>query len=515
MKGIVAYKNGNYAIVLTKNGSFMKVKATKDMVIGQEIDSNRPSERAKRRRLVTRIASIAAAGLLTLGVGYAGYCYTLPYSYVHVDINPSVELTVNIYDRIIEVEALNHSGEGLIDASDLKNHRVDIAVKQLLNAAVEQGYLDSDDPQLAGKGIISGKGQTTEEADIVTGGQVPDKPVAAGKAQAADQGGSEPSTVQNAILLTVSSNSSKKSTALRENIEKAASKELEKEKVNSEILIGEASIEQRNDARRFGVTPGKLVLIEDALESEAEPVSQIKEFKRASINDLLKKASDKAEEKSKQEVERVKQEEQEAREKAKQEEQEAKEKAKQEEQEAREKAKQEEQEAKEKAKQEEQGAREKAEQEEQEAREKAEQEEQEAKEKAKQEVQKAKEKARQEVQKAKEKARQSNSGKSFWDDAAKKRQTQKDNNHSNSAKSGNGKKNNAEKLQKDLKDEREKLREDLLGQLKGRQDNNHENQYKINGRKDSLYKQNSNDRDKKREWGSWLNSSKKSNNSRR
>ena len=127
--------------------------------------------------------------------------------------------------------------------------------------------------------------------------------MAAGKAQAADQGGSEPSTVQNAILLTVSSNSSKKSTALRENIEKAASKELEKEKVNSEILIGEASIEQRNDARRFGVTPGKLVLIEDALKSEAEPVSQIKEFKRASINDLLKKASDKAEEKSKQEEE--------------------------------------------------------------------------------------------------------------------------------------------------------------------------------------------------------------------
>jgi hypothetical protein len=434
VKGIVAEINGKYAIILTKNGSFVKVKTAADMVIGQEIDMDRPSGKAKKTRLTSKIISIAAAGLLALGVGYAGYSYTLPYSYVHVDINPSIELTMNIYDRIIGAEALNSSGEELLNGSNLKNQKVDTAVKQLLNAAVQNGYLTGDEPQ-------------SEQT-----GQALDKP---GKDDD-EQLTKDESSIDNAVLLTVSSNNSRKSNELRGNIEQAAAKELEKEKVKSKILTGEASIEQRNDARRFGVTPGKLVLIEDALELKAEPAPQIEELKNASIKDLLEKASDKADKK------------------AKREEQQAKERAKREEQQAKERAKREEQQAKERAKREEQ----------------------QAKEKAKQEEKKARENAKQSENKANS-VKQNDTGKGSRNDPAQKNQTWKNNNQKPSYNNKKDEKDNSKKTQKNLKEEREKLRQDLLGQIKGRQDNYFGNQHQKDESKGKQSNHNSSKNQKK------------------
>jgi hypothetical protein len=489
VKGIVAEINGKYAIILTKNGSFVKVKTAADMVIGQEIDMDRPSGKAKKTRLTSKIISIAAAGLLALGVGYAGYSYTLPYSYVHVDINPSIELTMNIYDRIIGAEALNSSGEELLNGSNLKNQKVDTAVKQLLNAAVQNGYLTGDEPQ-------------SEQT-----GQALDKP---GKDDD-EQLTKDESSIDNAVLLTVSSNNSRKSNELRGNIEQAAAKELEKEKVKSKILTGEASIEQRNDARRFGVTPGKLVLIEDALELKAEPAPQIEELKNASIKDLLEKASDKADKKAKREEqqakERAKREEQQAKERAKREEQQAKERAKREEQQAKDKAKWEEQQAKDKAKWEEQQAKDKAKWEEQQAKDKAKREEQQAKDKAKREEQQAKEKAKQEEKKARENAKQSenkansvkqnDTGKGSRNDPAQKNQTWKNNNQKPSYNNKKDEKDNSKKTQKNLKEEREKLRQDLLGQIKGRQDNYFGNQHQKDESKGKQSNHNSSKNQKK------------------
>ncbi len=478
MKGIVVETKGKYAIILTQGRSFVKVKAMADMPIGEEIDLNRPAGRTKNTRVITKITSIAAAGLLALGLGYASYCYTVPYSYVHVDINPSIELTANIYDRIIGVEALNTSGEELLGGSNLKNHKVDMAVKQLLNTAVQHGYLNAYELLPADSGSAVEGQQAGDGQGMAYSGQALDNPqeppTTISKTETKSEG-----AIENAVLLTVTSNNSKKSNALKDNIVKAATKELRKEKVRSEVLIGEASVEQRDAARVYGVTPGKLVLIEDVLESE--PESQIEELKKVPIKDLLSKASHKAKEKAKQEKQK-------AREKAKQEEQKAREMAKQEEQKAREMAKQEEQKAGEKAKQEEQKASEKAGKEEQRAKEKAEQE----------EIRKQNDRKEKQSENKNNSVRQSSTGKGFGNDSTQKRRAGEDDqkggfndntgnnsrknenskwnagsNSKNQDNSGNSKakdnkkdKNKSKKTKEDLKREGERLREELLDQMK-------------------------------------------------
>ena len=269
MKGIVAQIEGKHAIVLMQDGAFRKVRARPYMETGIEIDIDQPSEKVSNTRFAMKITSIAAAALLALGTGYGAYSYTVPYSYVHLDINPSIELTANVYDRIIKAEALNEDGRKLLEVRDLKHEKINEGVSDLLSVAVEKGYLIEDSVQTNDTTDNTGEGAN-----------------ASGLAQDNAGNGSNAS-----VLLTISSNNSKKSGKLKKELMDTASKELHADKVDSGILVGEASLEQRNEAKGLGVTPGKLALIEDAMEDE--PGLQLDVLRSSSVKDLIKKIQDK------------------------------------------------------------------------------------------------------------------------------------------------------------------------------------------------------------------------------
>ncbi|HEX2945683.1 MAG TPA: anti-sigma factor domain-containing protein [Clostridia bacterium] len=268
MKGIVAQVEGKYAIVLAQDGSFRKVRAKPFMETGIEIDMDQPAKKVRKTGYIMKAASIAAAALLALGTAYGAYSYAMPYSYVHLDINPSIELTANVYDRIIKVEALNEDGRKLLDGRNLKHSRLEIGVSDLLDLAVDKGYLEEDDLQ-AGSSVPVG----TESSGA-----------AEGTAGTGTEGQEE---IDNAVLLTISSDNSKKSGELKKELRDIAARELDTDKIDSEILVGEASMEQRNEAKELGVTPGKLALIENAIETE--PELQLEELKRNSVKELLRK----------------------------------------------------------------------------------------------------------------------------------------------------------------------------------------------------------------------------------
>ncbi len=63
-------------------------------------------------------------------------------SYVAVDINPSIILTTNPWDKVIEVEALNEDAETLLIDVELIGLQVDEAVELIVAEATEMGYID-------------------------------------------------------------------------------------------------------------------------------------------------------------------------------------------------------------------------------------------------------------------------------------------------------------------------------------------------------------------------------------
>lgn len=87
--------------------------------------------RTRRRRPARYLAAVACLVLLVAGIG--GYqFYFAPTSVLSIDINPSLELGVNRFDRVVTVQSYNEDGQALADTLELKYLDYREALDQLL-----------------------------------------------------------------------------------------------------------------------------------------------------------------------------------------------------------------------------------------------------------------------------------------------------------------------------------------------------------------------------------------------
>lgn len=89
---------------------------------------SRPVPRRQSRAFT---ACAACACLLFLLFG-GRWLYFTPTSVISIDINPSIELSVNRFDRVISVDGFNADGQKLADTIDLKHKNYAAAVELLL-----------------------------------------------------------------------------------------------------------------------------------------------------------------------------------------------------------------------------------------------------------------------------------------------------------------------------------------------------------------------------------------------
>lgn len=102
-------------------------------------------ERQRRSVRPVRALVPALCSLLLLVLGAVGWgLYQTPVAAISVDINPSLELTVNRFDRVIGVKGFNEDGEAVAAHVDLINMRYDEAVETLLQSEAISPYLSED-----------------------------------------------------------------------------------------------------------------------------------------------------------------------------------------------------------------------------------------------------------------------------------------------------------------------------------------------------------------------------------
>lgn len=96
--------------------------------------------KTKTRRVPLRAALACLAAVVLLVGGYASYA--LPVAAVSIDLNPSVELQVNLYNRVVGVQGYNPDGEALAEAVSVENWNYADAVEEILSqlqALVDEG----------------------------------------------------------------------------------------------------------------------------------------------------------------------------------------------------------------------------------------------------------------------------------------------------------------------------------------------------------------------------------------
>jgi hypothetical protein len=182
-------------------------------------------------KTVSALAACLAVALLSVFI-----LNSRPDATVYLDVNPSIEMQINRYEKVISASASNHDGEVILEDMDLKNSDLNVAINALLGSMVKHGYI---------------------------------------------------SEAQNMILLSVDSRDPEKALALRDRLT---------DEINRCMLslVGSSSVIEQNMhtddeledlAEKYGITPGKAYLIQRLI--MADPELSFEELAGLSMNDLV------------------------------------------------------------------------------------------------------------------------------------------------------------------------------------------------------------------------------------
>ncbi|NLO09236.1 MAG: hypothetical protein GX129_05125 [Clostridiales bacterium] len=240
MKSVIVELRDGYASVLSDDGCIRKIR-NKNYELGQVINIDIVGNSLRKK---ISIFAASAAAILVLGVG--SWAYASPYSYVSLDVNPSIEFVLNRFDRVLEVKAGNEDGEGIlqeIDTGNLKNKTISRAINQTLNQISEQGYLPNN--------TISG------------------------------------------IVIAASNKNHKKADQLVDEIKNEVEDEIIESHNSVSVEVFSVDMEQVEVAKELGVTPGKLNLVEKLIESSDDSENiQLEEWLDKPVKDIMKATKD-------------------------------------------------------------------------------------------------------------------------------------------------------------------------------------------------------------------------------
>ncbi|MDE6619322.1 MAG: hypothetical protein K2K74_02300 [Lachnospiraceae bacterium] len=129
--------------------SMENIRATEEMK--QNTLQYLETQRAKQGRGIfqwkpyTALRYVMAVICIFLLAGTGGYAvYSRPVSYISIDVNPSIELAINCFDRVVSAKGYNEDGQDILEHVSLKNISYQQAIDRLLQDAYYSRFLNQD-----------------------------------------------------------------------------------------------------------------------------------------------------------------------------------------------------------------------------------------------------------------------------------------------------------------------------------------------------------------------------------
>lgn len=133
-KGVIMKLDKSHAIVLNELMDYEKIKRVEGMFEGQMIEYQASNNGNIYKKL--KLLSGAAAVLMILAVGlfirFTGSTNSQIFAYIGLDINPSVEFSIDKSNKVINSRALNNDGENVIKPLSLKGKPIYEAIREVI-----------------------------------------------------------------------------------------------------------------------------------------------------------------------------------------------------------------------------------------------------------------------------------------------------------------------------------------------------------------------------------------------
>lgn len=126
--------------------SFNKIKANNHLkqntykYLLEKIEGKQSKKALPFKRLSLAIVIF----ILAIAGSFHSYgLYTTEAAYLDIDVNPSIELTLNHFDQVINAYAYNAEGKRILNEVNLKNKSYKDALTELIAEMKKQGYVDN------------------------------------------------------------------------------------------------------------------------------------------------------------------------------------------------------------------------------------------------------------------------------------------------------------------------------------------------------------------------------------
>ena len=112
-------------------------------------EQKRDSDLSFRGFKCRRAGNLAAAACL--GIMLVGSCYYYEFrqvvTVVGLDVNPSIELSLNRRDRVVASKAVNEDGQSVIARQEIRGCKLEEAVDSVITVMTDEGYLKKDNEE--------------------------------------------------------------------------------------------------------------------------------------------------------------------------------------------------------------------------------------------------------------------------------------------------------------------------------------------------------------------------------
>ncbi|MBB3108682.1 hypothetical protein FHS18_000710 [Paenibacillus phyllosphaerae] len=171
-RGVIMEVGKRFAVVMTPDGEFRRIRAAADMAVGEEIrleDVTESPGRAFALKWKFSAGAAAAAVVLLLCVPWLtkfGSPDQAVAAYLTMDINPSIELAVDNEENVLGLLPLNPDAKKLAEGLTYKGQPVEVVAASIMERVENAHYFDSGDGDVVITSILVGQGDETYESEL-------------------------------------------------------------------------------------------------------------------------------------------------------------------------------------------------------------------------------------------------------------------------------------------------------------------------------------------------------------
>ena len=140
MKGLIVAAENKRCVVLKEDGTFLEMR-NRNFTVGQKIElRSQPSLLKMCAAAALIMVCFSATGITTL--------YHTPFSYVYLDINPSMRIELNCFSDILSVVPLNDDAKALMKESAISSDNIETCIEDIVDLCQSQAYLHEENKDI-------------------------------------------------------------------------------------------------------------------------------------------------------------------------------------------------------------------------------------------------------------------------------------------------------------------------------------------------------------------------------